>query len=192
MKNTALGYLAAGGHVDMVATQYRNGDNMTDRMAALSLLSDLETPERQSALDDFYDRFKDDALVVDKWYSVQARSTRDDTIDQVTALMARDDFTLRNPNRVRALVGAFAMGNPLGFHRADGAGYGFVADRIVEIDALNPQLAARLVDPLGRWRRFDSARRELMKSALDRILGTPNLSRDVFEKASKSLDDSAS
>ncbi len=192
LKNTALGYLAAGGHLDMVATQYRNGDNMTDRMAALSLLSDLETPERQSALDDFYDRFKDDALVVDKWYSVQARSTRDDTLDQVQALMARDDFTLRNPNRVRALVGAFAMGNPLSFHRADGAGYGFVADRIIEIDALNPQLAARLIDPLGRWRRFDSARQQLMKSALDRILGTPNLSRDVFEKASKSLDDSVS
>ncbi|MEM7122993.1 MAG: aminopeptidase N [Pseudomonadota bacterium] len=192
LKNTALGYLAAGGHVDMVATQYRNGDNMTDRMAALGLLSELKTPERQSALDDFHERFKDDALVVDKWYSVQARSSRDDTLDQVTALMERDDFTLRNPNRVRALVGAFAMGNPLNFHRADGAGYGFVADRIIEIDALNPQLAARLIDPLGRWRRFDSARKQLMKSALDRILGTPNLSRDVFEKASKSLDDSTS
>jgi len=105
--------------------------------------------------------------------------------------MADPGFTMRNPNRVRALIGAFASGNPLRFHAGDGAGYAFLADRILEIDQTNPQLAARLIDPLGRWRRFDRQRQSRMKDELARILAAPKLSRDVFEKASKSLDESA-
>jgi aminopeptidase N len=103
--------------------------------------------------------------------------------------MGRPDFNLRNPNRVRALIGAFAAGNPLRFHDASGAGYAFLAERILEIDRTNPQLAARLIDPLGRWRRFDRARQAKMKSELERILERQGLSRDVYEKASKSLED---
>ena len=193
LKNAALGYLARGTGdmgLGLVSAQYRNADNMTDRMAALGLLADLETPERQKALDDFYARFNTDPLVVDKWFSVQARSSRPDTLARVRELMADAVFNMRNPNRVRALIGAFAAGNPLRFHAADGAGYAFLADRILEIDRTNPQLAARLIDPLGRWRRFDRQRQGRMKDELGRILAAPKLSRDVFEKVSKSLDES--
>ncbi len=195
LKNVALSYLAHGTGdkgIEITAAQYRNADNMTDRMAALGLLADLETSERQKALDDFYDRFKDDPLVVDKWFSVQARSARPDTMARVRDLMERPDFTLRNPNRARALVGAFAAGNPLHFHAADGTGYAFLADRILEIDPINPQVAARLIDPLGRWRRFDQNRQAKMRSELERILSAGELSRDIFEKASKSLEESSS
>jgi aminopeptidase N len=194
LKNAALGYLARGTGekgIAMAAAQYGNADNMTDRMAALGLLADLETPERQKALDDFYRRFETDPLVVDKWFGVQARSARPDTLARVVDLMERPDFTLRNPNRVRALIGAFAVGNPLRFHDPDGAGYAFLANRILDIDRINPQLAARLIDPLGRWRRFDRQRQTMMQHELARILAAPGLSRDIFEKASKSLDDEA-
>ena len=195
LKNAALGYLARGTGdkgIGLAAAQYGNADNMTDRMAALGLLVDLETPERQKALDDFFQRFEDDPLVVDKWFGVQARSTRPDTLARVVALMEQPEFTIRNPNRVHALIGAFAAGNPLRFHAADGAGYTFLADRILEIDAINPQVAARLIDPLGRWRRFDQKRQVKMKDELKRILAAPDLSGDIFEKASKSLGETGS
>jgi aminopeptidase N len=105
----------------------------------------------------------------------------------VTGLLDHEAFTLANPNRVRALIGAFAQANPSGFHRADGAGYAFVADHVLLLDARNPQVAARLAQPFGRWRRHDLPRQVLMRSQLERILGAPNLSRDVYEIASKSL-----
>ena len=128
----------------------------------------------------------DDPLVLDKWFSVQAFSMRADTAAQVERLAAHRDFTLTNPNRVRSLVGAFAANQPR-FHASDGAGYAFLADTIIALNAINPQVAAKQVPALGRWRRFDAGRQALMKAQLERILSTPGISKDVFEQASKSL-----
>ena len=192
LKNTALAYLAAlaesdPGVKETLIRQFQQADNMTDRMAALRLLVDLDEPERQRALDDFYRRFSQDALVVDKWLAMQAISARPDTLPRVTELLAHAAFSLKNPNKVRALIGTFTANNPLRYHAADGAGYEFHAARTIELDAINPQVAARLLTSLGRWRRFDAGRQAKMKAALEGILATPRLSRDVYEIAKKSL-----
>ena len=159
---------------------------MTDRQGALGVLSLLDAPEREAAFDDFNARYRDDALVIDKWFALQAAAPRADTLMVVEALRRHPDFSLRNPNRLRALVGSFA-GNQVAFHQPSGAGYRLVADLIIEVDAINPQVAARLVPPLGRWRRFVAPYAELMRAELERIVATPGLSKDVFEQASKSL-----
>jgi aminopeptidase N len=125
-------------------------------------------------------------LVIDKWFATQVMSTRADTLAVVEALRTHPDFTLHNPNRVRALAGAFSM-NQLHFHAADGAGYRLLADLLLALDPINPQTAAKLLPPLGRWRRFDPARQALMRAQLERILAAPGLSKDLFEQASKSL-----
>jgi aminopeptidase N len=190
LKNLALAYLLAGGGVegrDCCVAQFRGADNMTDVVAALGLLAESDLPERNEALAGFYARWRDDALVVDKWFALQATAQRPDAIDVVTGLLGHGAFTLANPNRVRALIGAFAQANPTGFHRADGAGYALVADHVLLLDPRNPQVAARLAQPFGRWRRHDLPRQSLMRSQLERILAAPNLSRDVYEIASKSL-----
>jgi aminopeptidase N len=189
LKTVALNYLMAAGAEDSAALakrQHDEADNMTDRQGALGALANSDAPERRGALAAFYDRYRGDALVLDKWFTVQAVSTRDDTLDAVEALARHPDFTLANPNRMRSLVGAFA-GNQRAFHHESGRGYRFLADRILAVDRLNPQTAARLVPPLGRWRRFDEKRQDLMKAELERIVATPGLSKDVFEQASKSL-----
>ncbi len=190
LKNGALAYLVEldnAGMLDLAIEQYRGANNMTDRMAALALLSNKDKPARAEALDDFYRRFAGDTVVIDKWLAVQAMSSLPDTLDQVTALLGHEAFSIRNPNKVRSLIGAFASGNALRFHAADGAGYRFLADRVLELDPMNPQVAARLASPLGRWRRFDTARQALMQAELKRILAEPKLSKDVYEIASKSL-----
>ena len=190
LKNGALAYLVElddAGMLDLAAEQYRGANNMTDRMAALALLSDKDKPARVEALDDFYRRFAGDTVVIDKWLAVQAMSSLPDTLDRVTALLDHEAFSIRNPNKVRSLIGAFASGNALRFHGPDGAGYRFLADRVLELDPMNPQVAARLASPLGRWRRFDTARQALMRAELKRILAEPKLSKDVYEIASKSL-----
>ena len=167
-------------------SQFRNSQTMTDRMAALGVLAHSEADERTIALAEFYARYSGNALVLDKWFSVQAFSLRADTAETVAQLAHHADFTLANPNRVRALYGAFA-GNQASFHRADGAGYDLLVDLIIALDPKNPQTAARMIPPLGRWKRFDDARGALMRAGLERILSTPNLSRDTTEQASKSL-----
>jgi len=185
----ALGYLAAAGAGDAPAIamrQFEAADNMTDRQGALGTLVNSDAAERDVALSAFYDRYRGNALVLDKWFTVQALANRDGTLDAVEALASHPDFTLANPNRMRALVGAFAA-NQRAFHDASGRGYAFLADIILAVDSKNPQTAARLVPPLGRWRRFDERRAGLMRAALQRIVDTPGLSKDVFEQASKSL-----
>jgi aminopeptidase N len=191
LKNSALAYLAAladedAGLRDRIAGQYRAADNMTDRMAALRLLVDIAGPERQAALEDFHARFRDDALVLDKWLALQAISALPDTLDRVKALLSHPAFSMQKPNKVRALIGSFTA-NALRYHAADGAGYAFHADRILALDPKNPQVAARMLAPLGRWRRFDAGRQERMKAELQRILAAPKLSRETYEIASKSL-----
>jgi aminopeptidase N len=189
LRTAALSYLMAADAEDapaMAMRQFDEADNMTDRQGALGTLANSDAPERVKALAAFYERFRTDALVLDKWFMAQALSTRDDTVGAVEALAGHPDFTLANPNRLRSLVGAFAA-NQRAFHDGSGRGYRFLADMILAVDRLNPQTAAKLVPPLGRWRRFDEARAALMRAELERILAAPGLSKDVFEQASKSL-----
>ena len=189
LRTVALGLLSAADEsqgASLAKAQFDRADNMTDRQGALGILVSLEAPQRQAALDAFYGRFHDDALVLDKWFALQAAAQRADTVDQVLKLAAHPDFAITNPNRLRALAGTFG-GNHWAFHSPDGRGYAFLADMIVAADKLNPQVAARLVPPFGRWRRFEPKRAELMRQALERIVATPGLSKDVFEQVSKSL-----
>jgi len=189
LRGVALGLLAAADPVRAAAlakAQYDAADNMTDRQGALGVLTLVDAPERQAAFDDFHARYAGDPLVIDKWFGLQAAAPRPETLALVEALRRHTDFSLKNPNRVRALAGSFA-GNPIAFHQPSGAGYRLLADLIIEVDAINPQVAARLVPPLGRWRRFVAPYGELMRAELERIVATPGLSKDVFEQASKSL-----
>ena len=190
LRNAALHYLVASGAADGPAiafAQFSEADNMTERQAALGTLANGTSPEREAALDIFYNRYADDALTLDKWFQTQAFALHPDTVAQVEELGRHKDFTLANPNRVRSLYGAFAA-NQWAFHHASGKGYALVADCIIALDRLNPQTAARLVPPLGRWRRFDEARAALMRGELQRILAQPGLSKDVTEQAGKSLE----
>jgi aminopeptidase N len=189
LRTVTLGYIAAAAPADGAAIAFRqfdDADNMTDRQGALGVLVNADSPERERALAIFHDRYRDNPLVLDKWFTTQALSTRGDTVQAVERLAAHADFTLANPNRVRSLVGAFAA-NQRAFHDRSGAGYRFLADKVIAVDRLNPQTAARLIPPLGRWRRFDAERGATMRAELERVLATPGLSRDVFEQASKSL-----
>ncbi len=189
LRTIALGYLAASGAADapgLAKRQFDEADNMTDRQGALGVLANGDWEERGQAIASFYERHRDNALVLDKWFTVQALSTRPDTPAAVEALAAHPDFTMTNPNRLRALVGAFSV-NQRAFHDASGRGYRFLADMILAEDRLNPQTAAKLVPPLGRWRRFDADRAARMRAELERMVATPGLSKDVFEQASKSL-----
>lgn len=189
LRTISLGYITAAGApdaADLARRQFDEADNMSDRQGAMGVLVNGVSAERDAALAAFYDRYRGNALVIDKWFTTQALSTRDDTPAQVEALAQHPDFTLANPNRLRALVGAFSV-NQRAFHDASGRGYRFLADMILAEDKLNPQTAAKLVPPLGRWRRFDNGRAALMKTELERIVATPGLSKDVFEQASKSL-----
>jgi len=190
LKNMALGYLVSlddPAMTELAADQYAAADNMTDRMAALFALNDRHSPQRQQALDDFHARFADDQVVIDKWLTVQAVSALPETLDHVRRLMDDPAFSLSQPNKVRALIGAFCSANPARFHAVDGAGYRFLTDQVLALDGLNPQVAARLATPLGRWRRYDDTRQALMRVELQRILDAESLSPDVYEIASKSL-----
>jgi aminopeptidase N len=188
LRNAALSYLAVDDDTsDLARRQYAGATNMTDRMAALACLVDIGGHAADDALEDFYDRFRKYTEVLDKWFALQAGAHRPDVLDRVSALLGHPDFSMRNPNKVRSLVGAFSQRNLPAFHAADGSGYGFLADRVIEIDPINPQVAARLVQPLGRWQRFDADRQSAMKVELKRILEVSNLSRDVYEIVSKSI-----
>jgi aminopeptidase N len=190
LKNLCLAYLTLGEDETLHQTcfdQYVDADNMTDRMAALACLVHNRLPQWDAALDAFYQRYQEENLVIDKWFSLQATVPGEETLDKVKALMDHPAFTMRNPNRVRSLIGAFAHGNPAVFHQADGAGYAFLADRVLELDAINPQVAARMVSPLSRWRRYDAQRQSRMRQELQRIADHRGLSGDVAEIVTKSL-----
>jgi aminopeptidase N len=156
-------------------------------MAALSVLSQHEGAERDRALADFYNRYAADALVIDKWLSLQAMSPRPDTLARVRALTNHPAFSMTNPNRVRSLIGAFAHSNPTQFNRADGEGYDFVADVVLTLDPKNPQVAARMATAFRSWRTMESGRRGKAEAALRRIQGTAGLSRDVSDIVERAL-----
>jgi aminopeptidase N len=190
LKNVCLDLLAAAGAsaIALAARQYHQATNMTDRMAALSTLSQHSVPERQAALDDFYRRYSANPLIIDKWLTVQATIAEDATLDRVRALTGHPAFSLSNPNRVRALIGGFAQGNPTQFNQADGAGFDFVADILLELDQKNAQVAARLATAFRSWRALEPVRRGRAEAALRRVAATANLSRDLRDIVDRSLD----
>lgn len=189
IKTQAIAYLSVGNPalaVKMAAAQYDGADNMTDRQGALMVLTGLNSPERTQRLIDFYQRYRGNDLVIDKWFTLQATSLHPSALEHVKALADHPDFTLKNPNRVRSLYMALAV-NPHAFHTASGEGYRIIADLILALDPINPQTAARFVPPLGRWRRVESGRAVLMRAELERIAAAPNLSRDTMEQVTRSL-----
>jgi aminopeptidase N len=190
LRNTALAYLMAAdpaGGTALALAQLRDGRTMTEALAALSLLTDTATPAREAALAAFHAKWRGDALVIDKWFRIQALASAPDTIARVEALTAHPDFDLRNPNRFRALVATFGLGNPLWFHAADGAGYDFLARMILAVDKVNRQIAARTVQAFADWRRYDEGRQAKMRASLERILAAEGLSDNTREMASRAL-----
>jgi aminopeptidase N len=189
LKNLALSYLCAAPSEESIALAQRQFDeasNMTDRVAALGALVHARAPRARDALQRFYDEFQGEALVVDKWFMMQATAPTTD-LARVRELMEHPAFTLRNPNRARSLVAAFCSGNPVQFHAPDGSGYAFWAEQVIALDALNPQVASRLSRAMDRWRRYAPALQAHMKKALQQVAGQGKLSNDVREVVSKAL-----
>ncbi len=190
IKNTCLGYLGRLESHEIQQwsqQQFDAAKNMTDQIAALTVIVNGSHPARQQCLSSFYQQWQAEALVIDKWFAIQASSHNPETFATVQSLMQHPAFDLKNPNRVRALIGAFSQANPLHFHAANGQGYKFLADQIIALNALNPQVASRMLSALTPWRRYDESRQALMKTQLERIMTTDAISKDVYEVASKSL-----
>ncbi len=194
LRNACLDLLVAAhqpGAIERAERQYQSADNMTDRLAALSTLSLRDTPQRNAALADFYQRYANDPLIVDKWFSLQAAIPEAGTLDRIKALTAHAAFSFANPNRVRALISAFAMANQTQFNRADGGGYDFIVETVLALDPKNPQVAARLLSSLKSWRVLEATRRALAEAALRRVKAQPSLSRDVQDIVGRALADPA-
>ena len=190
LKNACLSYLNqldCSHSYHLIAEQFDQARNMTDQMAALSAIVNSHHPQKAAYLDRFYQQWQREALVIDKWFALQASSSMPNTFATVQSLMQHPAFDMKTPNRVRALIGAFSQANPLHFHAKDGSGYRFLADQVLALNTLNPQIASRMVTGLAQWRRYDTERQELMKQQLQRIVATEQLSKDVYEIASKSL-----
>lgn len=190
LRNIALDLFAAGDRLhglDLARTQFETASNMTDTMSALAVIVRVPGAARDEALTAFYERFKSDALVVDKWFALQAMQPDDDVLQRIHALMAHPAFSMKNPNRVRALIGTFAGANPTRFNAADGSGFAFVADAVLELDAFNAQVAARLLSSFRSWRSLEPGRRDQARLALERIAAAPRLSPDVSDIATRCL-----
>ncbi len=191
LKNLCLSYIGSIGDKEttsFVLGQFETARNMTDEYAALSALSLIDPDVKQDGVDKFYQKWHQDKLVLDKWFAVQAASSLPDTLARVKALLNHEDFTMTNPNKVRSLIYMFAMHNPVNFHREDGSGYRFVADRIIALDTTNQQMAARLSSCFNQWKKYDTSRKTLMKTELERILLTQTLSKNVYEIVSRALE----
>jgi aminopeptidase N len=190
IKNTCLSYLSRL-HAPTVQKwceqQFDNARNMTDQIAALANIASHPHPEKTRCLASFYQQWQAEALVIDKWFAIQATSPLPDTFNTVLNLTKHKDFNLANPNRVRSVIGSFCQANPVHFHASNGQGYVFLADQVIALNLLNPQVASRMLGPLTSWRRFDNNRQHLMRMQLERIMKSPAISRDVYEVASKSL-----
>jgi aminopeptidase N len=190
LRNAALRFLTAADDANAAAladTHYRSATNMTEMTAGLGALARMRDPLRDAAFGHFHDRFRNDPLVLDKWMGLQAMSPAPDTVNRVRALMGHPVFSMKNPNRVRALVGAFAMGNPLRFHDRTGAGYRLLREVVQALDAINPQTAARMAGAFETWRRYDSERQRLMRAELEAIASGTGLSANLYEMVTKML-----
>jgi len=192
LRNAALTLLTLRGREEDYArleTHYRQASNMTDAAHALYLIAGVDAPGREGVLQHFFERWKGDHLVIDMWFAAQAQSPRAETLGEVKALTQHPLFKITTPNNVRALIGTFATANPVQFNRADGAGYEFLADKVLEIDPLNPQVAARMLGAFRSFRALEPKRRALAKTALKRVASAPRLSRDCHEIVSRMLDE---
>jgi aminopeptidase N len=192
LKNVALGYLcllATPEYIGFAKHQFSVANNMTDQFAALSQLVNCAAAAQEAAgaLTAFYEQWHHEALVVNQWFSVQAGCILPGALDRIRALQAHDAYDGKNPNKIRALIGAFCNGNPVNFHDRSGEGYAFLAENVIALNRQNPSIAARLLTPLTRWKRYDENRQALMKAALETIINEPQLSKDVYEVVSKSL-----
>ncbi len=198
LKNIALSYWVKAAEVEGSSQaleacyrQFSTANNMTDVMAALSILVNSEgaaaEPLKAKALAEFYAKWQQEALVVNQWLLVQANCSLPGTLQTVKSLMQHPAFDIKNPNKVHSLIGVFCNNNAINFHCADGAGYEFLLDNILTLNQLNPQIAARLLTPLTKWKKYDSQRQRLMKQALERLLASEGLSKDVYEVVTKSL-----
>ncbi|MAY39635.1 aminopeptidase N [Spongiibacter sp.] len=188
LKNTALAYLMLTGEGAALAqAQFENSRNMTDRLAALTAIVNSEMTYKSQALQTFYQDWQHEPLVINQWFQVQAMCSLPGTLDRVKELMQHPAFDIGNPNKVRALIGAFCGQNAVNFHREDGAGYAFLADQVLGLNRRNPQIASRLLGPLSKWRKYLPEVQTKMKAELERILAEPELSSDVYEVVSKSL-----
>lgn len=194
LKNRALAYLVESGKPESIAlaeTQFEQSDNMTDTMAALTVLVHSPKPAveavKQRCLAEAYEKWKDESLAVNQWFAVQATSPVPGALKVAQELLKHEAFDIRNPNKLRSVIASFAMRNSINFHERSGSGYTFLADQIITLDSQNPQIAARLLTPLTRWKKYDENRQKLMCDALKRIQDKPGLSPDVFEVVSKSL-----
>jgi aminopeptidase N len=190
LRNAALRYLTAGDDeaaAGLADAHYRTASNMTDMIAGLAALTRMESPLRDRAFTHFHDRFRGDPLVLDKWMALQAGSPLAQTVVAVRELMKHPAFDIRNPNRVRALIGAFSA-NHLRFHQADGSGYRLVGEVVRTLDAINPQVAARMAGAFESWRRYDDGRQALMRAELEAIRDLPGISPNLFEVAGKMVD----
>jgi aminopeptidase N len=194
LKNCCLDYLLSGRQVDekmigMAQNQYYQATNMTDQIGVLSVLAHRDITARDELFNHFEHRWREQPLVMDKWFSMQALSSAEDTFDRVQQLLDYPSFSLKNPNKVRALVGAFCQ-NHVHFHHLSGRGYEFLVDIILELDDLNPQIAARMASPLISWKRYERKRQALMVGSLERIREKKDLSRDVYEIVNRGLMES--
>jgi aminopeptidase N len=190
IKNRALRYLVALEEpetIALAAAQFDEATGMTDCEAAFAALVDVVSGETEDAIEAFHQRWQHEPLVLDKWFRMQAMASTASAFDRVVALSRHPDFTLTNPNRARALLHAFAAGNPVGFHRPDGAAYRFIADQVLELDAINPQVAARIVGSFNQWKRYEPGRSSLMKAELERIGSHSTVSKDVAEIVERAL-----
>jgi aminopeptidase N len=191
LKNTALSYLMLLETEDAriaCKDQFDNGHNMTDVLSAFNgILNSGFGEDKADVLDSFYQQWQQESLVVNQWFMAQAACSVPGTLERVKQLMLHPAFDIKNPNKVRALIGAFCSQNSVNFHQADGAGYQFLADQIIKLNSLNPQVASRLLGPLTKWRKYIPEAQRLMKAELERIMAEPDLSRDVYEVVSKSL-----
>ncbi len=190
LKGAVLKYLCAdhAQHgITLAKSLYDSANNMTDRIMALANLVDTTSSEREQVLGDFYNRFKQYPLVIDKWFSFQARAARPTAVDDIRKLAKHPDFTLKNPNRARSLYGAFAMGNPVYFHNPDGSGYALLTEAVKLLDPINPHVSSRLMTSIRDWKRFTPDRQTGMKAVLEQVVGTPNISTNTYEIASKTL-----
>lgn len=190
LKNVCLGYLAFGDGAlaeKLVTDQFHQADNMTDSLAAMTAAVAAQLPCRAALLEAFDQRWHQDGLVMDKWFTLQATSPAAEVLERVRSLLHHRSFNLGNPNRIRSLIGAFASLNPSAFHAADGSGYRFLVEILTDLNTRNPQVASRLIEPLIRFRRYNSDRQKLMRAALEQLKGLDNLSGDLYEKISKAL-----
>ena len=187
LKNMALSFLGdLGTNNELVEKQYAQANNMTDKLAAMNIASNSKNPKREAIMDDFYQTYKNEKAAVNKWIFTNACADRPDAVNVVRKLLTHPAFNIKNPNNVRSLMGGFAY-NQTEFHKLDGSGYDFAVEMACKMDDMNPQMAAHMVKPLTRWKRFDAKRQEMMKKALEKVLEKKNLSKNVYELVTKSL-----